>query len=161
MKKGNDMKKKETLALMSSLGIEYPAKISVKRAEQRISAFLEEEGLPDDVELSAKQVEFLEELGFDLSEEKSRTEAPPEPETEAPPEKAKRSKKKTVMIACMEKFLKKPRKRQAIVDNVLDKMPEANESTVRTYITDGKNPKYNPFPSLLIENDKKKLSLSA
>ena len=62
------MRKAETTALMDKLGIKYPKKITLGQASDKIAEVLEEEGLPDDVDLTDEETEFLEGLGFELGE---------------------------------------------------------------------------------------------
>lgn len=60
------MKRKDLLAMMTKLGIEFTSKINVERATNKIVRHLESEGLPEDVELTADEIAFLKGMGFDI-----------------------------------------------------------------------------------------------
>jgi hypothetical protein len=45
-----------------------------------------------------------------------------------------------------------------LTDMTLSEFPEANKSSIQTLLSDGKNPKYNKFETLLVEDDNKIIS---
>jgi len=69
-----------------------------------------------------------------------------------------RTAKKNEILAAIVKALKKKRTRAEVVEFVQDMVEDAKETTIRTYLSDGKNPTYNPFEKLLVEDSNKKLS---
>jgi len=89
--------------------------------------------------------------------------AAPAPAKSAPAPKAKKVKKVNAIIVSISAMLKKNKKgllRADIVTRVQKAIPAAHSVTILTYLSDGKNPKYNRFASLLKESKAKLLTLA-
>jgi len=75
-----------------------------------------------------------------------------------PKKKQKQQSKSSDPIALLSALIEKGEfTRQQIINNA-DNRLELSKSTIRTYITDGKNPKYNRFEKLVVENNDGTLS---
>jgi len=88
-----------------------------------------------------------------------------EPEPEAKPEKKAGKPAKVIRgsgaerRALEEELIKKGKyTKTEIIEKTVAKFPEISASTVRTELTDGKNPKYNKWPTLVKESEKGILS---
>jgi len=114
------MDRKEKLELMDKLELEYPKKITASRAEKKIIDHLEDEGLPEDIELSDDEMSWLEEQGFsfDAEEEEGEEEEGEEEEgdwdedeeEEKPAKKTKSKGKEKSKSKGKEKSKEKPAK---------------------------------------------------
>lgn len=137
--------------------------------------------LTEDDEVSEQAASVFQELGIQLSEggEEAAEEEEEEEEEEAPAPKAKKAaapaKKapapaaegasKSTKLTSQEKVeffspLIESGKYTAkqLLEKSLEKFPGLSESSVRTFLVDAKNPKYNKFPKLVQADEEGKLS---
>ena len=125
----------------------------------------------EEIEETEEDDEY-EEDEEDVPVKKAKEKAKPETKEKAKPEtkeKAKPETKKKVpnfkgtatadKIKELDPLLKAGKStKKELIDAILAKYPDSNLSGIVTLLTDGKNPKYNRFPKLLVENDKKQFS---
>lgn len=69
----------------------------------------------------------------------------------------KRGHKSERFMYVQDKLSKGKYTRKDIIAMFMTEFPDASKNTVATYLSDGKNPKYNPFPRLIVENKESKV----
>jgi len=170
------MKKAELVKLMEKIGMTCPKNITISKAEDSINKYVETNGILEEVLLEDKEIDFLEEIGFDMSlpdedddwdeedieevkediEEEDIEEEDIEEEDIQKPNVSRSERKQKILDAITDAIIKSENglTRQEIVETVLEELPDTSTATIKTYISDGKNEKYCQFKSLLTEDDK-------
>jgi len=180
------MKRQSLKELMVKVGLDVPSKARVSEMKDMLVEFLEENGLDEDLELTTEESEYIvDTLGFELDEEgnldeeedfddeedeeeddeedeEEDDEEDEEPAPKPKPKKASpRANRKQAILQAIENVVSKSKKgltRQQIIDKVMEKVEGVNAGTIGTYISDGKNPKYCQFDSLLVQDEEKRLT---
>lgn len=70
------------LSILEKMGKEVSKKISETRAKAKLVRAIEKEGLPDDIELTDKELKCLDDLGYDVDFDDEEEEEPEEDEDE-------------------------------------------------------------------------------
>jgi hypothetical protein len=151
--------------VLNKMGVKNTTKMSRSRAMSRLSRLFKD-GTPDDVEFTDEEEEFLKKecsIILDAGE----GDQPSDSEKKDKPAKNKKKatkdkpakKRSTELIGLLTQLLQTPHTRNELVELVKEEMNDVPESTIRTYLSDSKNSKYNKFPSLVQEDGKKRLYL--
>ena len=109
----------------------------------------------EEIEETEEDDEY-EEDEEDVPVKKAKEKAKPETKKKVPNFKGTATADKIKELDPLLKAGKSTKKE--LIDAILAKYPDSNLSGIVTLLTDGKNPKYNRFPKLLVENDKKQFS---
>lgn len=164
-------------SLLEKAGAEFSQKISLDRAVAKLQRYLDKRGAEFFLKkATTAQLKVLAELG--CIAEASSDDAPAEEKKKEKKVKKEKAAEETsgghaprrttfptqpVVELVVRLLSKKKMLRKDLIEKIVEKFPDINQSTLSTLIADGGNPKYNNgrFPSLIQKDANRMLYMEA